>query len=84
MGTQFKAFRLSERLSPTRRARLLTTVKVAVSPAANGVPAEGSFNSLSLIDRTAERNRFTLASIEYFNAKCALLIYRLLTKTYHR
>lgn len=45
----------------SQRAHLLTTFQVVISPAANGVPAESSFNSLSLIDRTAERNHNLIA-----------------------
>lgn len=57
MGTQFKAFRLSERLSPTRRAHLLTTVKVVVLLAFSGrrcALAGSADNHASVIIGTAE------------------------------
>lgn len=55
-----------------------------VSPAANGVPAEGSVNSLSLIDRTAERNHNLIAAliIPMQNERCPF--YRLYVKTIYQ
>lgn len=87
MGAQFRTFRSAETSPFIPKGALthhLTAGQAVVSPAANGVPAEGSVNSLSLIDRTAERNHNLIAAliIPMQNERCPF--YRLYVKTIYQ